>query len=146
MHEPENRDPTVNDPHHLPVRRRNALATHLDGRHWQHEEQQAPGRLLRSGRVVACISTEEIMDDLTTLNGYQEHWNSIWKENKTSPNRKEFDDNNVMAPNHPRKETVLLAELEARESPFQSRTEKERNKREWLRQISFLPAGYIPMT
>ena len=31
-----------------------------------------------------------------------------------------------------------------RGSPFHSGTEKERNKREWLRQVSLLAAGFIP--
>ena len=82
------------------------------------------------------------------LNGNEEYQNSLWEEyemetnytakagEQSDQNRKEFDDNIVLAPKPPAKGTVQLAELH-------SGTERERNKRKWLQQVSLLAACSI---
>ena len=48
-----------------------------------------------------------------------------------------------MAPIYPGEEINQVAELGTRGNLFKSGIEEERNKREWLRQVSSLAAGLI---
>ena len=92
---------------------------------------------------------EELTEDSTTLYEDHEHWTSLWEgrqmeiqhpartEKQSDPNKIEFDDSIVLVAKAPAPGTVQLTMLHIG-------TEEDRNRQQWLLQVSLLAPGYIP--